>query len=97
MFSFGQPAASGRSRHDVDGAASVRFCSSAHAQALAEVLGSYFLTLPVHARGALVVDLHAVHADVALPGSRIARDDAWERNEASTILRPAFQNGKVKQ
>ena len=36
------------------------------AQRFAVVLGGYLLPLPVHAGGLAVVDLHAVHADVAL-------------------------------
>jgi hypothetical protein len=36
------------------------------------VLGGDFLALPVHAGGLAVVDLHAVHADVALAGARVA-------------------------
>ena len=33
---------------------------------VAEVFGGVLLALPVHAGGLAVVDLHAVHADVAL-------------------------------
>src|ERR1017187_1065346 len=56
-----------------------------------------FLPLPVHAGGALVIDLHPVHADVALPGRRIARDHAGQRDEASAILWPAFEDGEIEQ
>jgi hypothetical protein len=38
------------------------------AEAVAQVLGGVLLALPVHAGGLAVVDLHAVHADVALAG-----------------------------
>jgi len=37
------------------------------------VFGSYFLSLPVHACGVLVIDLHSVHSDIALAGFGIAR------------------------
>jgi hypothetical protein len=39
------------------------------AGAFAEMLGGVFLALPVHAGGLAVVDLHAVHAHVALAGA----------------------------
>ena len=55
------------------------------------------LPLPVHAGGTLVIDLHAVHADITLAGSRIARDDARHSNEAGGVLRPALQDGKIEQ
>src|SRR6266852_1426624 len=57
---------------------------------------SYFLPLPMHAGAALVVDLHAVHADVALAGSRIARDHARQCDEPSAIFWPALQDGKIE-
>ena len=56
-----------------------------------------FLPLPVHSGSALVIDLHAVHADVALPGLRIARDHAGQRDEASAIFWPALQDGEIEQ
>jgi hypothetical protein len=74
------------------------------AQAIAKMFGGNFLALPVHAGGLAVVDLHAIHADVALPCwvavcvplARIAGDDTWEGDEAATILRPALQDGKIE-
>jgi hypothetical protein len=54
------------------------------------------LRLPMHPGGALVVNLHAVHSDVALPGFRIARKDEWESDESAAVLRPTFQNRKMK-
>jgi len=46
-----------------------------------------------------VVDLHPIHADVALAGapssSWVASDDAGEGDEAATVVRPAFEDGKV--
>jgi len=47
---------------------------SCSAQMIAVVFGGDFLALPVHAGGALVIDLHTVHANVALPCFRITRD-----------------------
>ena len=66
-------------------------------QAFAIVLGGYFLALPVHASAAPVIDLHAIHAHVALAGLRIARDDARERDEAATVFRPALQDGEIEK
>src|SRR5438270_13972790 len=51
----------------------------------------------MHAGGALVVHLHAVHANVALSCSRTAGDDTRQSDEASTILRPALEDGKIQQ
>ena len=61
---------------------------------LAVVFGSYFLSLPVHACGSLVIDLHSVHSDIALTGFWIARYDARERDEAAGVFGPALQDGK---
>jgi hypothetical protein len=49
----------------------------------------------VHAGGLAVVDLHAIHADVALAGARIARVHAGQRDEAAAVVRPALEDGKV--
>ena len=56
----------------------------------AAVARADFLELPVHAGGAVVVNLHAIHADVALAGVGVFGDDAGERDEASAVERPAF-------
>ena len=56
------------------------------------MLGRNFLALPMHAGRGRIVDLHPVHADVPLSGSRIARDNAAidfranirERRQATT-------------
>ena len=62
------------------------------------MFGGNFLALPVHAGGLAVVDLHAIHADVALPcrRARVAGDDAGQRDEAAAILGPALQDGKIE-
>ena len=67
------------------------------AQGLAVVFGADFLALPVHAGGALVINLHAVHADVALAGLGVAGDHARQGDEAARILGPALQDGKIEQ
>ena len=72
-------------------------CGGRCAQGLAVVLRADFLALPVHAGGAFVVDLHAVHADVAFAGLGIAGDHARQRDEAARILGPALQDGKIQQ
>ena len=61
------------------------------------MLGGDFLALPVGAGGGGVVDLQAIHADVALAGLGVASDDAGESDEASGVLRPALQDGEVEQ
>ena len=63
----------------------------------AKMFGAVFLRLPVHAGGAFVVDLHAIHADVALPCFRIAREDERQRDEAAAVLRPAFENREIEK
>ena len=62
-----------------------------------EMLRSVLLRLPVHSRGALVINLHPVHPDVALPGLRILRKHQRKCDESPTVLRPALQNRKVEQ
>ena len=52
-----------------------------------------FLKLPVHARGAVVVNLDAIHPDIALASIGILGDDAGQRDKTSPIERPALQNG----
>ena len=56
-----------------------------------------FLQLPMHAGGLVVVNLDAIHADVALAGVRVARDDAGQRDETPAVQRPAFQDGQIEQ
>ena len=55
------------------------------------------LQLPVHAGGAVVVNLDAIHADVALAGVGVFGDDAGQRDETSAVQRPAFLDGEVEQ
>jgi hypothetical protein len=59
------------------------------------VLGGDLLALPVHAGGLAVVDLHAVHADVALAGARVAGDDAGQGDEAAAVVGPALEDGEL--
>ncbi len=56
-----------------------------------------FLELPVHAGGFVVVNLDAIHADVAFAGVGIFGDDAGQRDETSAIERPAFLDRHVRQ
>ena len=72
------------------------FVGGGGAQAVAEVLGGVLLALPVHAGGLAVVDLHAVHADVALAGFGIAGGDAGEGDEAAAVLRPGLEDGELE-
>src|ERR1043166_3647411 len=56
-----------------------------------------FLELPMHAGGALVVNLHSIHPDVALAGVGVARDDTGQSDKASAIQGPAFLYRKVQE
>jgi len=47
--------------------------------------------------GALVIDLHAVHAHVARAGVGVAGYHAGQRKEASAVQRPALLDGEVQQ
>ncbi len=49
----------------------------------------------MHARGALVVNLDAVHADVALAGIGVLSDDAGQGDEASAVEGPTFLDGEI--
>ncbi len=51
----------------------------------------------MHACRAFVVDLHPVHAEIALSRSRIARGNAWQCDKPSRIPGPALQDGEVEQ
>jgi hypothetical protein len=63
----------------------------------AVVLCALLVRLPMHARGALVVDLHAVHAAIAFARIGIPREHQRQRDEAAAILRPAFQHRIIEQ
>src|SRR5262249_31811282 len=93
-------ASPGRARHDIDRSAWISTLVTrrrAQSQPLAIMLCRHLLALPVHASCALVIHLHAIHPHVALSGSRIARDYARQRDEASSVLGPAFQDWEVEQ
>jgi len=61
------------------------------------VFGGYFLSLPVRSSRGGIVDLEAIHSDVAFARVGVAGDDARESDEASRVLRPALQDGEVKE
>jgi hypothetical protein len=63
----------------------------------ASVTGGDFLELPVHAGGLGIVNLDAVHADVAIAGVGVLGDDAGESDETAAVVGPAFQNGQVEE
>ena len=75
----------------------VTSCAATQAQHVTVMFGCNLLALPVHAGGGGVINLDAVHADVALACFGIAGDHARQGDEASAILRPALQDGKIKQ
>ncbi len=59
--------------------------------------GGDFLQLPVHAGGLGVVNLDAIHAEVAVAGVGVAGDDAGERDETAAVQRPAFLDGQIEE
>ena len=63
----------------------------------AAVARADFLELPVHAGGAVIVNLDAIHADVALAGVGVFGDDAREGDEAAAVQGPALLNRKIQQ
>ena len=58
-------------------------------QTAALVFGTLFVGLPVHAGGSVVVNLHAVHAAVALAGLGVLGEDHRQGNVGAAVLRPA--------
>ena len=62
-----------------------------------KMLRSVFLRLPVHSRRPLVVNLHPVHPDISFPGLWIPCKHQRKCDEASAILRPAFENGEGQE
>ena len=51
----------------------------------------------MHAGGAVVVNLDAIHADIAFAGVGIFGDDAGQGDEAAAVERPAFEDGQVEE
>ena len=66
-------------------------------QGLAVMFRAHFLALPVHAGGALVVDLHPVHPDISFASLRIAGDHAGQRDKPARVFGPALQDGEIEQ
>src|SRR6516165_1639548 len=58
---------------------------------------SHFLQLPMHSCCLRVINLHAVHTDVARVAIRVLRDDAGQSDEAAAIQRPAFLNRQIQE
>ena len=63
----------------------------------AVMLGALLVGLPVHAGGDVVVNLHAIHAAVALAGIGVARKHHRQGDEAAAIFGPAFENRELGQ
>ena len=53
--------------------------------------------LPVHSRGVLVIDLHAVHAEVVCAVVRVFCDDEGQGDVTAGVLRPCFENGQREE
>ena len=60
------------------------------------MLRALLVRLPVHARRALIVDLHAIAAAVALARIRIAREDHGQRDEAAAILAASIAGSDIR-
>jgi hypothetical protein len=54
------------------------------------------LALPVHAGSLAIVDLHAIHADVAFAAPGIARYDTGQSDETAPIEGPALEYRKIE-
>src|SRR5437868_2492526 len=61
------------------------------------MIGALLMQLPVHTSSRFVVDLHAVHAAIALSGFRIFREDERQGDITSTIFGPALYDRKVEE
>ncbi len=59
---------------------------------LALVFRAALVPLPVHHQRLSIVLLQAIHAHIALPCHRIARDDLRQRDVRAAIVRPAFED-----
>jgi hypothetical protein len=68
-----------------------------HFLRLIEMKPAAFLNLPMHAGGALIINLHAINADVSLSIARIAGEDLAEGDKSPAIIRPAFLNGQGRE
>ena len=53
--------------------------------------------LPVHSRRALVINLHAVNADIARACLRVARVHVCQSDEPPAVFWPAFENRQIPQ
>src|SRR6266581_2932271 len=58
------------------------------------MLRRYLLPLPMHPRSLAVINLHPIHADIALARARVPRMNAWQRYETPSIVRPALEDRK---
>src|SRR5207247_5701530 len=71
-----------------------------HLEALPALLGAVVVEapaladLPVHPGGPLIVDVHAVDAEVALPRPRVLGEHQAEGDEAAAVLGPELEVGK---
>jgi hypothetical protein len=54
----------------------------------AAVARADFLELPVHAGGVVVVNLDAIHADVAFTGVGVARHHTWQGDKPAAVQGP---------
>lgn len=57
--------------------------------------GADLVYLPMHARGGAVVDLDAIHPDVALTCVGILGVDRRQGDKATSVLRPALENRQM--
>ena len=61
------------------------------------MVGSRFMTLPMHGCCVFIENLHPVHTCICTAGFRMSCVYHRKRNKTSTIVWPAFQNRKDTQ
>ncbi len=61
------------------------------------MLGALLMCLPMHAGCALVENLDAVAAAIALAGIGVAGENHGQRDEAPGVFRPALQDGVIEK
>ena len=62
-----------------------------------EKVRTVLVDVPVHSRRVFVVDLQAVHPEVAHFAVRGLREDERQRDEPPSVFRPAFEHGDFRQ
>ena len=59
--------------------------------------GTDLVDLPVHSGRPSIIDLHPIHADIAVAGVGVLGEDGRQRDEAPAIVRPALEDWQIVQ